>query len=223
MLDMQQTEYLEALTNIPDQDSKKCIDDFYTVFMQQKHIIKEHPELTFQQMYNELHWKKGRTKTRIEESRKIFLSEGRSFLHQYRQPQIVETQLIMTLIGHTGGINSCAFSFDGKQIVSGSSDNTLKIWNAETGKEIRSFTTGHTNLINSSFFSPDGKWIVSGSYDKTLKIWDAETGKEIRTLTGHSDFIESCAFSLMVNELFLGVMIKPSKYGMQKQEKKLGH
>jgi len=64
-----------------------------------------------------------------------------------------------------------SFSPDGQRIVSGG-DKTVKIWDANTGKELQTFT-GHTGVVQSVAFSPDGQRIVSGSADKTVKIWDA--------------------------------------------------
>jgi WD40 repeat protein len=64
-----------------------------------------------------------------------------------------------------------SFSPDGRQIVSGSADNTLKVWDAETG-QLALTLEGHSDYVNSVSFSPDGRRIVSGSYDDTLKVWD---------------------------------------------------
>ena len=55
--------------------------------------------------------------------------------------------------------------------MSGSYDNTLKVWDAQTGQETLTLK-GHSGYVFSVSFSPDGKRIVSGSYDKTLKVWD---------------------------------------------------
>jgi WD40 repeat protein len=68
--------------------------------------------------------------------------------------------------------------------VSGSWDRTIKLWNVETGKEIRTLK-GDDWFVKSVNFSPDGKTLVSGSNDNTIKLWNVETGQEIRTLKGH--------------------------------------
>ena len=64
-----------------------------------------------------------------------------------------------------------SFSLDGKRIVSGSFDQTLKVWDTQTGQETLTLK-GHSEAVTSVDFSPDGKRIVSGSGDKTLKVWD---------------------------------------------------
>jgi hypothetical protein len=95
---------------------------------------------------------------------------------------------------HTGGVTSVAFSPDGKQAISGSNDKTLKLWDAATGRVIRTFS-GHSDFVASVAFSPDGKQVISGSNDKTLKLWDIATGRVIRTFSGHSDWVNSAIFS----------------------------
>ena len=68
-----------------------------------------------------------------------------------------------TLKGHTHSVKSVSFSPDGKYIVSASLDKTVRLWNAETGLEVRVFK-GHTGIVESANFSPDGKQIVSASF-----------------------------------------------------------
>ncbi|MBT7256021.1 MAG: protein kinase, partial [Planctomycetaceae bacterium] len=99
-----------------------------------------------------------------------------------------------TLKGHPAFVFGASFSPDGKRIVSGSNDKTIKIWDAETGQETLTLK-GHTSIVKSVSFSPGGKRIVSGSYDKTIKIWDAETGQETLTLKGHTSVVNSVSFS----------------------------
>jgi WD40 repeat protein/formylglycine-generating enzyme required for sulfatase activity len=83
----------------------------------------------------------------------------------------------LVLKGHSDNVGNVAFSPDGKRIVSSSNDKTLKVWDAETGKEMLTLK-GHSGIVTSGAFSPDGKRIVSCSMEDTmLRIWDAETGK----------------------------------------------
>jgi len=69
-----------------------------------------------------------------------------------------------------------SFSPDGTRIVTGSEDETAKVWDARTGEE-RLALNGHTEGVTSVSFSPDGTRIVTGSQDDTEKVWDATTGK----------------------------------------------
>ena len=98
--------------------------------------------------------------------------------------------------GHTSSVFSASFSPDGKRIVSASGDNTIRIWDAETGRQVGQPLEGHTRTVKSAFFSPDGKQIVSASADKTIRIWDAETGRQIgQLLEGHKDYVTLASFS----------------------------
>ena len=71
---------------------------------------------------------------------------------------------------------SVSFSPDGSRIVSGSGDNTVRVWDAVTGEVINTLT-GHSGYVFSVSFSPDGSRIVSGSQDN-IRVWDAVIGLE---------------------------------------------
>ncbi len=101
---------------------------------------------------------------------------------------------ITSLIGHANVVTSVAFSPDAKLIVSGSFDNTLKLWDAVSGSCIRSFV-GHTGRITSVAFSPETNLILSGSDDCNLKLWDAVSGVCIRSFAGHDNRVNAVAFS----------------------------
>jgi WD40 repeat protein len=88
---------------------------------------------------------------------------------------------IFVQLGHSGNVFAVAFSPDGKYLLSGSDDKTLKLWEVSTGREIR--TLWHTEGVMSVAFSPDGKYILSGSRDGTMKLWDLATGKEIKAFS----------------------------------------
>ncbi|KAF7362706.1 WD-REPEATS-REGION domain-containing protein [Mycena venus] len=97
---------------------------------------------------------------------------------------------------HTNQIYSVAFSPDGKYIVSGSYDGTVRIWDAESGVPLGKPLEGHHDGVTSVSYSPDGKHIVSGSYDCTVCVWDAETGAALHgLLEGHTDVVLSVVFS----------------------------
>ena len=111
-------------------------------------------------------------------------------------PQTTFAQEIPSTIleGHTFGVLSVSFSPDGTLLASGSWDNTIKLWEVDTGDELRTLT-GHTGGVNSVVFSPDGTLLASGSRDNTIKLWEVDTGDELRTLTRHTGWVSSVSFS----------------------------
>ncbi|KIJ30650.1 hypothetical protein M422DRAFT_186841 [Sphaerobolus stellatus SS14] len=105
-------------------------------------------------------------------------------------------QELLVFRDHTGSVQSVAFSPDGKYIVSGSYDQTIRLWSVETGKAVGEPYQRHTYPVQSVAFSPDGKYIVSGSYDETIQLWSVETGKAAgEPYQGHTDSVCSVAFS----------------------------
>jgi WD40 repeat protein len=87
-----------------------------------------------------------------------------------------------------------AFSPDGTRIAAASHDQTARIWDAETGKELLTLS-GHTSGVLVVAFSPDGQRLVTGSSDGTAKVWDALTGQLLETLPGGLGEVWGVAFS----------------------------
>jgi WD40 repeat protein len=87
-----------------------------------------------------------------------------------------------------------AFAPNGRRVLSSGEDKTLRLWDVETGQELRHFA-GHTDAVKSVAFAPDGRRILSAGCDQTVRWWDAETGAELRCFEGHRDFVQSVAFS----------------------------
>ncbi|MCA2667654.1 MAG: hypothetical protein IM486_08400 [Microcystis sp. M114S2] len=102
--------------------------------------------------------------------------------------------LILIPPGDNSYVSSVSFSPDSKILASGIGDDGIKLWNVETGKEIRALQ-GHNSWVSEVSFSPDGKILASGSGDDTIKLWNVETGKEISTLKGHHREVYSVSFS----------------------------
>jgi len=123
------------------------------------------------------------------------------------------------------GINTLAFSPDGRFALSGNKNKTLKLWDVATGKPLRTFK-GHEGPVSCIAFSPDGRYAISGSGDKndvdpktkrylnaisknrdkerdkdfdgddrTIRLWNVGNGKLVKTLKGHTVPVTSLAFS----------------------------
>lgn len=107
-----------------------------------------------------------------------------------------ETKVETQLGEHDGPIVSVAFSPDGNYVVSGSTDETVRIWDVKAGTQVGEPLRGHSDWIRSVAFSPDGGRVVSGADDGTVRIWNAKAGTQVgEPLQGHSGWVTSVAFS----------------------------
>ncbi|CAE6438563.1 unnamed protein product [Rhizoctonia solani] len=98
--------------------------------------------------------------------------------------------------GHAGPVRSVAFSPDGKSVVSGSWDRTIRMWEAHSPSPIGHPLQGHTDTIWSVSYSPLGNMIASASKDRTIRLWDTMTRQLVGDpLYGHVNTVASVAFS----------------------------
>ncbi len=120
-------------------------------------------------------------------------------------------QVLHTLKGHDGRVNSVAFSPDGKTLASGSDDYTIKLWDVAGGSVLSTLSNvvtmpgvrpvDITVSATSVAFSPDGKTLVSGSETypgetyNTITVWDVPGGQELSSLEGYIGNVFSAEFS----------------------------
>jgi WD40 repeat protein len=88
---------------------------------------------------------------------------------------------VRRFIGHSGPVEGIAFSPNGKYVLTGGDDQTARLWDVQTGAELRRFS-GHSDMVHSVAFSPDGKYILTASLDKTARIWQTDYHDTVRYL-----------------------------------------
>jgi WD40 repeat protein len=91
-------------------------------------------------------------------------------------------------------ITALAFSPQGDQLASGSTDRSVTVWNTQTG-EIRTRLLGHSGVVVSLAFSPDGQILASGSADRTAHLWQIDGNTPPHILGGHVGEVAALAFS----------------------------
>jgi WD40 repeat protein len=110
-------------------------------------------------------------------------------------------RLVRRFTGHTNSVISVSLSADGRLVVSGSYDGTVKLWQTATGKCLHTFES--EELITSVSLSANGRYVASASEDITIKIWDTDTGECLRILEG-IPLIHSVSLSANGQFIFAG-------------------
>jgi WD40 repeat protein len=128
----------------------------------------------------------------------MIASGGRSREHEFIKIWDSNTgKLIAKPEGHTGRVDCLAWTADGKTLISGSYDSSIRTWNTTTWRQINVFT-GHTSLVSAIALYPNGLILASASWDKTAQLWNLKNGQPIGTPHQHPDYgqVDCVSFSM---------------------------
>lgn len=146
---------------------------------------KRVPGLFYQQLFNRS----------VEEGYPILARKApRQWLRQIGRVGAKDQALLRVFTGHTERVTSVVFSPDGTKVLTGSDDQTARLWEVASGK-ILATLIGHTSNVMGAAFSPDGTKILTGSHDRTARLWEAASGKVLMKFLGHTNQVTSVAFS----------------------------
>ena len=98
------------------------------------------------------------------------------------------------LLGHTKRVTSLAFADDGRTLVSGSYDGSVRLWDLPSGEDRKVFR-GHEGGVLAVAVSPGGRYVASGGWDRHIIIWDPQSGSRVRQLRRHRAGVSALAFS----------------------------
>jgi WD40 repeat protein len=114
----------------------------------------------------------------------------RGFFDEFRRGLLP----VRRMLGHTAGIGELVFSPDGHKALSCSADGTIRLWEIDTGEQLRTLL-GHRGAVQSVVFSRDGRRALSSGNDATVRYWDIDTGKELRRFEGHFGIVYSAVLA----------------------------
>ena len=109
---------------------------------------------------------------------------------------------LVVLKGHRDSVLSLLFSPDGARLLSTSKDNSMRLFDSETGDGLE--LIGHTDDITSFAFTPDSSRLASGSLDKTIRVWNSTTGEIVTVIEGSTSPILSLSFNLHGSQIVSG-------------------
>ncbi|NES20878.1 MAG: protein kinase, partial [Symploca sp. SIO3E6] len=135
----------------------------------------------------------------VTQKQQSFLTQASNLVANFlvKEPSVSlwqKVQLRRTISGHKDTVRAVAIAPDGQMMVSGSYDQTIRLWELPSGKLLRTLL-GHTRRVTGIAISSDGKLLASSSYDRTIKLWELPSGELLYTLPRQSGKIRYLAFS----------------------------
>ena len=189
-----ESDYRTALHNWKGVSKAKAVLAVFEEWLRlESHHIAQAPELLFPSFYNHVSWLDAEVfpqhKNHIESVKK-----RKNWLRCAHNPQPEPPQWKASFQGHTAPCYAVALTRDDGQVITGSLDDTIRVWDLSSGTLLRTIK-GHTNGVEALVVASTtgGEKIVSGSRDRTIKIWDLVSGRLLRSLEGHSGFVKAVA------------------------------
>jgi WD40 repeat protein len=174
---------------IDDEAHGERFADLARALGRESHWLRAAPEATVALVWNRLR-RLGWSPTELDAQLRV--SEGMEFLRVRHAATRESPSLVRNLGGHTHSVQACAVTPDGRHMVSASRDQTLKVWELESGRVVATLE-GHTDWVRACAVTPDGRHVVSASDDQTLKVWELGSGRAVATLEGHAHWVNACA------------------------------
>ncbi|MFK8843751.1 trypsin-like peptidase domain-containing protein [Streptomyces sp. Ac-502] len=119
---------------------------------------------------------------------------GKSTKSEVQLWDVREKRRTATLKGHTGEVQSLAFSPDGATLATGASDATTRLWDVR-GQRAPTTLAGHSGTVFALAFSPDGRVLANGGQDRSVRLWDMRVRTGVTVLTSHTGMVNALAFS----------------------------
>jgi len=153
------------------------------------------PELFYQQIFNRS----------VEEGSPLRSEEmPRRWLRQLGQVGAEDRSLLRIFAGHAGTVTSVAFSPDGRQVLTGGSDGTMRLLETSSGK-LLAILQSHATFVTSVAFSPDGRQVLTRSKDGTAQLWETGGGNVLVAFNTESVGVTSVAFSPNGRQVLTGL------------------
>jgi hypothetical protein len=137
----------------------------------ESHWLRAAPEATVPLVWNRLR-RSGWSASELDAQLRV--PEGVAFLRVRHAATQESPALVRNLEDHTGWVTACAVTPDGRHVVSASTDQTLKVWELASERQVATLQ-GHTDYVTACAVTLDGRHVVSASSDHTLKVWDLAT------------------------------------------------
>jgi len=99
-----------------------------------------------------------------------------------------------SLKGHTEAVYCLAWTVNGKTLISGSYDDTIRTWNTSTWQQLAVFK-GHSSTVEDIAISPNGRILASASWDNTVRLWNLQNGQPIASPLQHPSCVNCVSFS----------------------------